>query len=121
MQDFVKEKIKLTDRQLLDQFTNGVGDSFHAYKKNSSINRTFVNCNFKDKPSKVDDERIKKIIEEERLRIKNKGKKSMSKIAAGEKNFWRRNKLKKRNQSVSVTQAADQSGIIVHDEDHYDR
>jgi hypothetical protein len=64
MQDFVKDKIKLTDRQLLDQFTNGVGNSFHAYKKNSSINRTFVNCNFKDKPSKVDDERVKKIIEE---------------------------------------------------------
>lgn len=68
MQDFVKDKIKLTDRQLIEQFTNGVGNSFHAYKKNSSFKRTFENCNFKEKPSKVDDERIKKIIEQERMR-----------------------------------------------------
>ena len=36
----------------------------------------------------------------------------------GEKNFWRK-KLKRRNQSVSVTEVADQSGIVVHDDDQY--
>jgi len=46
--------------------------------------------------------------------LKNKNNKTT--LAAGEKNFWRRNKLKRRNQSVSVAQA-DQSGIVVHDED----
>ena len=91
----------MTDRQLIDQFTNGVGNAFHAYKKNSSIKRTFVNCNFKEKPSKVDNEKVKKIIEEERMRIKRLKSKS-KKLVDGEKNFWRK-KMKRRNQSVSIS------------------
>lgn len=45
-------------------------------------------------------------------KIKNRGRK----LVDGEKNFWRK-KLKRRNQSVSVTEVADQSGIVVHDDD----
>jgi hypothetical protein len=49
MRDFVKDKIKLNDRQMFDQFANGMGNAFHAYKLNSSINRTMLNCNFKER------------------------------------------------------------------------
>lgn len=49
MDDFSKMKIKLNDRILFEQFTNGVGGAFQAYKKNSSIKRTLLKCKFKDK------------------------------------------------------------------------
>ena len=49
MDDFSKKKIKLDDRKLFEQFTNGVGGAFQAYKKNSSIQRTLLKCKFKEK------------------------------------------------------------------------
>jgi hypothetical protein len=47
MRDFVKDNVQLNDRQIFDQFANGMGNAFHAYKLNSSINRTMLNCKFK--------------------------------------------------------------------------
>ena len=104
MQDFVKDKIKLTDRQLIDQFTNGMGNAFHAYKLNSSINRTFLNCNFKEKTKTRAQIKIQELIEEERVKMNRRKKAKHMDLAKGEKNFWRKAKLKKRNQSVSVAQ-----------------
>lgn len=49
MDDFSKKNIKLNDRKLFEQFTNGVGGAFQAYKKNSSIQRTLLKCKFKEK------------------------------------------------------------------------
>ena len=66
MRDFVKDKIKLNDRQMFDQFANGMGNAFHAYKLNSSINRTMLNCNFKEKELTPGQKKILKIIEKEK-------------------------------------------------------
>jgi hypothetical protein len=52
---------------MVDQFANGMGNAFHAYKLNSSIKRTMLNCNFKEKELTIAQIKIKKIIEEERL------------------------------------------------------
>ena len=50
MPNFVKNKVKMNDRQLIDQFTNGTEYAFHVYKNHSSINRTFIKQNYKQKP-----------------------------------------------------------------------
>ena len=51
---------------MFDQFANGMGNAFHAYKMNSSINRTMLNCNFKEKEMTAGQKKILKIIEKEK-------------------------------------------------------
>lgn len=63
MDDFSKKKIKLDDRKLFEQFTNGVGGAFQAYKKNSSIQRTLLKCKFKEKELTDKDLEILKAVE----------------------------------------------------------
>lgn len=92
---------------MLDQFANGVGNAFHAYKLNSSINRTLLNCNFKQKEMTSAQIKIKKIIDEERLNILQISKDKNKGLNNGEKNFWRKNGIKQRNQSVSLNAIED--------------
>ena len=86
-----------------------MGNAFHAYKMNSSINRTMLNCNFKQKEQTIAQLKIQKIIEEERLHLLEKQRKKKQKLLKGEKNFWRRKNLKARNQSVSIAAMDDLS------------
>ena len=69
MRDPVEDKVLLDDRQLLTQFVNGIEDSFGAYKLGSSINRTFLNCNFKQKHKTEAENKILEVIEFERQQI----------------------------------------------------
>ena len=62
MRDFVKDKITLNDRQMLDQFVYGIPNAFQSYKQTSNINRTFLACNFKEKEKSKTQVRIENII-----------------------------------------------------------
>lgn len=76
MDDFSKKKIKLDDRKLFEQFTNGVGGAFQAYKKNSSIQRTLLKCKFKEKELTDKDLEILKAVELAIFENSNKKRKS---------------------------------------------
>ena len=47
MPDFTKLELKSEEKQLFESFVHEVNDSFGAYKKGSSINRTLEQTNYK--------------------------------------------------------------------------
>ena len=64
--DFAESGVRLSDRVLLDQFVNGIGGSFLAYKRGANIERTFVRCNFKERGKTKAEQKIKEVIDQER-------------------------------------------------------
>ena len=95
-----------------------MNDAFYAYKLNSSINRTFEKCNFKEKKQTIAETKILKLIEDERIAIKKRQARKYTKLSAGEKNFWRRAKARKRHQSISIAQNDQDDDTL--DQGHFD-
>ena len=86
MRDPIESGTKLNDRQLFNQFINGVGNAFGATKLGGSIDRTFLNCNFKERQITDAEQKVLEVIEYERQqavidRIKKRNKKRGINIA----------------------------------------
>lgn len=66
MKDFVKEKMTMTDHQLVEQFASGIEKAFLAYKENASINRALRKCNLKEKTLTTAEQKVLDVVQEER-------------------------------------------------------
>ena len=49
MPNYVKNTIQLEDKELIGKFVSSVDKAYLAYKSNSNMNNTLINCKFKEK------------------------------------------------------------------------
>lgn len=66
LEDYVKEKMTMTDHQLVKQFAAGIDKPFLAYKENASINRALLKCNLKEKTLTKAEQKILDVVAQER-------------------------------------------------------
>lgn len=87
MEDFVKEKMTLSDGQLVRQFAAGISQPFLAYKENASINRALLKCNLKEKALTKAEQKVLDVVaserEEARQRRRQRADKKNGKLADG--------------------------------------
>lgn len=70
MKNPLDEKSILEDRLVFKQFINGIENAFGAYKLGSSLNRTYLNCNFKEKQITDGERKILDVIAYERDQLR---------------------------------------------------
>lgn len=82
MEDFVKEKMTMSDHQLVKQFASGIDKPFLAYKQNASIDRALLKCNLKERTLTKAEQKVLDVVayerESARLRKLRRGKHHLS-------------------------------------------
>ena len=64
MPNYVKNTIKLADKELINKFASNVDRPYLAYKNSSNITNTLINCKLKEKEKSDTLKRVEKIIKE---------------------------------------------------------
>lgn len=64
MRNYVKDTIKLEEKELIGKFVSNVDRAYLAYKEKANINNTLISCKFKEKRQSDAMLRVKKIIKE---------------------------------------------------------